>query len=241
MEITKREIIASFSLLAILMIIGFIISDEIREYDLEQNKQYLQALKIRDKDIFEYAMQTNTGNAFVEGEMRALEPVTYDDLDKDYILVKKITEEYTMHTRLVTYTDSKGKSRTRTETYWTWDEIHRETKISKRVAFLDVEFKYAQFDFPSSEFIKTVKVHSDLRYKYYGIPKTFKATIYSRLSNGNINSENVPVYVNTSIEDVLEELTSNANQILFWCIWITLSLGMIYAFVVAENDWLNKD
>lgn len=239
--VTKREIIASISILAILLIIGTVISDRISDIDMEQEKQYSQALKIKDKEIFEYAMKTSTGNAFVEGEMNAVNPVTYDDLEDHYILAKKITERYTMHTRIKTYTVN-GKTRTKTETYWTWDEIDREVQVSGTVTFLGVEFNFSQFDFPASEYIKTVKVSSKIRHKYYGIPKTFNATIYSRLAEGNIASENVPVYANQTTEEVLDELiNNNANQIVFWLCWLILCMGLVYVFVYAENDWLNKD
>ena len=80
MEITKREIIASISILAIMLIIGFYISGKISEHHQDENSIYNKAMKIKQQDIFEYSMKTNVGNAFVEGELIALNPVTYDKL-----------------------------------------------------------------------------------------------------------------------------------------------------------------
>lgn len=62
MEITKREVIASVSILAILLIIGFVISGFIADAENDAISRYRKALKINnDPKVFEYAMSTNVG------------------------------------------------------------------------------------------------------------------------------------------------------------------------------------
>ena len=55
-----------------------------------------------------------------------------------------------MHTRVVHYTvtDSKGRSRTmsRTETYWTWDIYDSKHLKAKQVDFSGVIFPTTKFD-----------------------------------------------------------------------------------------------
>ena len=113
-----------------MLIIGFYISGKISEHHQDENSIYNKAMKIKQQDIFEYSMKTNVGNAFVEGELIALNPVTYDKLKGEYLYIKRVKERYTMHTRVV----KSGKS-TRVQTYWTWDYIGKEDKISDRLSF----------------------------------------------------------------------------------------------------------
>lgn len=66
-EITKREILASVSIIAIMLLIGVIIAGKISESQLDANEKYNKSIKIDTLDLFEYGMRTNIGNAFVYG------------------------------------------------------------------------------------------------------------------------------------------------------------------------------
>ena len=240
-EITKREIIASVSILAIMLIVGILIGSKINEYHQDENAKYNKAFKIsKDKDLFDYAMKTNIGNTFVEGIIKAVDPVTYEDLEDGYMYIEKVKEEYTMHTRTVTTTDSKGKVHTKTETYWTWDEVYREDKLSNEITFLGKTFESSKFNLPSSAYIDTVDGGYHIRYKYYGLDKEFKATIFGSLKNNTIEGKNIDVYKDSTIEETIEELTSNTVIIIFWIVWIIITGIVIYLFVALDNDWLNK-
>lgn len=46
-EITKREILASISIIAVLLLIGFIISGKISDYVMDKNEKYNKAVKNR--------------------------------------------------------------------------------------------------------------------------------------------------------------------------------------------------
>ena len=86
-EITKREVIASISILAIMMIIGIVISGKLNEYNQDQNAKYNKAFKIsKDKDLFAYAMKTNVGNVFAEGEIKAVDTVSNEDIEGEYLI-----------------------------------------------------------------------------------------------------------------------------------------------------------
>ena len=101
-EITKREVLASISIIAILLLIGVLISSKISEHQMDKNEIYNKAVKIKESDIFEYGMRTNVGNAFVNGNLKAVDTVTYPEIDGNYMYVEKAKERYTMHTRTVT-------------------------------------------------------------------------------------------------------------------------------------------
>ena len=116
MEITKREIIASIAIVAIMFVIGFFISDKITDYENDKNAEYQKAIHIEDSELFQYGMDTNIGNAFVYGDLEAVDMVTYPEIGGEYIYVEKVEEHYNMHTRQVAHTRTvNGK----TQIYYT--------------------------------------------------------------------------------------------------------------------------
>lgn len=243
MEITKREIIASVSIIAIMLLIGVLISGKISEHYIDKNEIYNKAVKIEnDKDLFQYGMNTNIGNAFVYGDLKAIDTVSYPEIGGEYIYIEKVKEKYTMHTRVVTYTVKVGKStqtRTRTETYWTWDVVDIEKKKSKEISFSGITFPINKIKIPSEEYIETIKESSDIRYKYYGVETSYKGTIFTKLKDKTI-SDNSKFYNNLKIQDTVEKLNSDELFVLviFWVFWILLIVVIVFGFYYIDNRWL---
>lgn len=52
MEITKREILASISIIAVLLLVGVLISSKISDHQMEENEKYNKAIKIESTDLF---------------------------------------------------------------------------------------------------------------------------------------------------------------------------------------------
>ena len=105
---------------------------------MDQNEKYNKAVKIETQDLFEYGMRTNIGNAFVYGDLLAVDTVTYPEIGGSYMYVEKVKERYTMHTRQVAHTRTvNGKTQTyyTTETYWTWDRVGSEDKTCNEISF----------------------------------------------------------------------------------------------------------
>ena len=117
MEITKREVIASVVIISFMFIVGFAISEKIQLNLLESYQIYDTAAQIDSKELFEYGMKTNVGYAFVFGELKTLDPVSYSEVSGKYSYIKKEEQEYREHSRTVTktYTDSEGKTQTKVE------------------------------------------------------------------------------------------------------------------------------
>ena len=237
--ITKREVIASFVIIAFMMIVGFFISDNITDWQNEQNAKYQKALHIENnKDMFQYGMDTNVGNAFVYGDLTALDPVSYDEIDGEYMYIEKVKEQYTKHTRRVSYTVD-GKTRYRTETYWTWDWAGSEDKKCKNINFCGVTFDSNKIDMPSQHLIDTIKESSHIRYKYYGVSTSHTGTIFTKLADESI-SDNTKFYENESIDDVLKDKTTGGWNIIFWVVWIILTGILVFGFYYLDNLWLNS-
>lgn len=241
MEIKKREVIASIVIVAIMLILGFSISNSIRQNLLEKYHEYDTAIHVDEEELFRYGMRTNIGNAFVYGNLTTLDPVTFPEIQGAYSYVKKEEQEYRMHTRTVTetYTDSNGKTKTRTktETYWTWDTMRTERKASTRIEFLNVEFAYEQIPFPSSNYITTIDTGYHRRNKYYGTDTDFQGTIYTTLKDNTIGETSF--YCNQTIDETIEHLESGHQIVVFWVFWILLIIAAVVGFYYLENKWLD--
>lgn len=242
MEIKKNEVIASFVIISIMLMLGFGFSGKIRRSLLEDYLEYDTAAQIDSEDLFLYGMETNIGNAFVYGNLETIDPVTFPELDGEYSYVKKEEQLYQNHPKPVTktYKDSNGVEHTDTEWVddWSWDTIHTYQQCATRISFLNVEFAYRQIPFPSSRQIKTISTGNHRRNVYYGTGTSFKGTIFTKLKNDTIN--NTSFYHNQTISETIERLESGYQIVLFGILWILLTAGFVVGFCYAENRWLDQ-
>lgn len=239
-EITKREIIASVVIVAVMSLIGALISGKISEYQMDKNELYNKAAKMESTDLFRYGMDTNVGNAFVYGVLEAVDTVTYPEIDGEYMYVEKVKEKYTKHTRTVTKTrtvNGKSETYTTTETYWTWDTVDREDKKCKELSFCKITFASDKFDIPEADYIGTIKESSHIRYKYYGTKQEFEGTIFADLRDGTIPNH-TDFYADKTIEETVDYLESGYGTVLFWTFWIILTAVCVYGFCYLENEWM---
>lgn len=236
-EITKREIITGVGILAIMLIIGTIISSEIHNSVLDKNREYTQALQIDSEELFRYGMQTDVGNAYVYGELNAVDTVSMPEIDGEWLWIKKVTEEYTRHERKVRH-ENDGRVWYETEVYYTWDCIDREEKHCKKITFLNVEFDSGKIEDPSDVYLDTqYKGWHNIRYVYYAIPASAVGTIYTKLENDTI-TDNTHFYQDKTIEESYESDICSYAVLLFWIGWIVLSVIIVFGFMYLDNQWL---
>lgn len=242
MEITKREIIISIAIVAIMMLFGFMISDSISDARLDKLQEYNTALKIPDNntELFQYALDTDVGNTFVEGKLKFLDPVSIEDIDGQYSYISRELEKYTRHTRTVTetyYVDGKAKTRTKTETYWTWDHVETDEWESKQINFNGVDFPIDKIEIPGTRHHSTVGCGYHLRYVYYVRDLEWQGTLYAKIKDHTF--ENTADFrADTDIEQMLEYYTVFNWLWLFWPFWIILTGGLVYGFYYIDNNWL---
>ena len=238
--ITKREIIASITIVCFMFIIGILISGKIEEWVLDQNQQYLTATKIDSPDLFSYGMRTNSGNAFVYGDLKAVDPVSFDEIDGEYFYIKKTEEHYNMHTRTVTKTRTvNGKTQTYTdvEIYYSWDYYQHWDQSATKVNFCGTEFDISKINLPGAEHIKTIGGLGNVQYVYTGVPNNLKGTIFTRLADNTI-SDNSNFYKDWTIEQTVESLTTDISVFIFWTVWIVIIGFCVYGFYRLDNYWL---
>ena len=64
-EITKREVLASISIIAVMILVGILISAKITERQMDRNEVYNKAVKIDSQETFSYGIGiTHTGTIF---------------------------------------------------------------------------------------------------------------------------------------------------------------------------------
>lgn len=238
MEITKREILVAIIIVIIMAIFGILIHGQIKQKIDDQNAIYNKAVKIDDATEFKYGMSTNIGNAFVFGTLKAVDTVTYPGIDGSYIRVEKTTEQYTMHTRTITHTDSKGHMYTSTQVYYTWDMIDREIIHSNEVTFLDVTFAYEKFNISEEHYIDTRYRTPTLRDIFYGTDTQYIGTIFTKLSENTI-TDNTEFHEGQTIEETNKEFQSTGFWLwIFWIGWIALTSGLVILYYYFDNNYL---
>lgn len=235
-EITYREILASISIVTVMLLIGFVISGKISQIQSDKNAKYNKAVKIESADLFRYGMDTNVGNAFVYGELKAVDTVTYPEIGGEYMYVEKIEEHYNRHTRTYTTTDGKGHTRIHTEVYWSWDYADSEDMQCKEVSFCGVVFDSNKIKLPSADYIDTIKESGYVRYKYYGTNIEYKGTIFTKLKDKTI-SDSTPFY-EMSIKETKDKLERNIGIVIFWIVWIIVMVLAVFGFYYIDNEWL---
>lgn len=246
-EITKREILASISIIAVMLLIGVLISGKISEHQMDKNEIYNKAVKIESAELFQYGMDTNVGNAFVYGDLEAVDTVTYPEIGGEYIYAKKVKERYERHERTVTEKDSNGKKHTKVEVYYEWEIENAESLHTNTIKFCGIEFPYSKIDLPSPSYVKTIKGDKEyswksgervkVRYKYYGIGTKFTGTIFTDLRDNTI-SDNSSFYNDMSIAETVEYLESGIGTIVFWIFWVFLICACVFGFYYLDNKWL---
>lgn len=238
-EITAREIIMSITIIFVMLIIGLLISNRINQNIIDKNEIYNKAIKIDSAELFQYGMRTNIGNAFVSGTISPIDVVQDEKIDGKYLYLKKVKEQYTMHTRRVPHKSGKHTYYT-TQVYWTWDYVSSEINKSKKIKFNNVEFDYDKIDISSeSKYIDTINESSIIRYVYYGVPaKNYNGTIFTKLKNNTITETDFIINKNTkeAYESMIE--TSKLPVIIFWMLWIILIVALVLIFYYIDNRWL---
>lgn len=183
-KVTPREVIFSILIVGILFSIGFLIASGIKKSVDEKNLKYRQAIQIRDSGTeLKQACETDVGDAFVEGDFKAVDTVTWEGLEGEHLWIKRDKEKYTMHTRTVTYTVCCGKgrtsTRTRIETYWTWDVVKTDKKHSKEVSFCGNAYPYETFSYDMVSDSRHVKNTGwNTRDVFYYLPKDFRGSFF---------------------------------------------------------------
>lgn len=255
-KITPKEILLGVIVILVVISTSIFLYPAIMAKSLDSIRDNEKSLKTNNPVEFSYAMRTRVGNVLAYGEITANNPQSLPELVKKYSYIEKVTEKYTLHTRLVCSSYDKNDSciSWRTEIYYTWDTYHIDRLISDDFTFLDVDFSSDQLNLPggislplSSETISSDFVNKasewylyedgdmfagvgDLRYYYEILPQTFNATVFASFFSEHSNYG--VVYYETTPETVINNIEYHHNlmNVLYYGMWILLG-GSIYIFI----------
>lgn len=243
MEITKREILASVTILAVMVGIGVWLSAPILSKATERYFAVASSVVVNTDDEFDYISRTNAGRFLANGTLSVIDTVRIEELPGVYSFIKKVKEEYRLHTEVYTTTDGKGHTTTHTRTYHSWDEVKHWNYKAERAMFRGKEFKIdevyrvrAQKDTIIK--VKTKMFENDTRYVYYTAPVSFGGVMLGNAMNHKYDD---PKFINgLTAEQYIKnaERKLNGNSIVFWILWSLLTAGMIVGFYALENKWL---
>lgn len=229
MVMDNKPLIIAIGIFLVGMIITVIVSDKVRGYSMDIAHVYNTSIIIDDTELLDYAMETSQGVVITGGIFEAIQPVNFPEMNDRYMIVHRTTQEYRRHTRTVT--DSDG--RTRTEVYWTWDNVGYKTISSKTLKFRGKEYMVDIFKFPSYNLSGYHYVHSHMRYDYdvvdiktsgNFIAKAQNNTLTDAFGNGRINIQH------KSYEKIKKygEWVELKNIILLWVASIVLFGGLSF-------------
>lgn len=240
MEIKPREIAFSVAIVFVMVALGFLLGGKISDHIAETNEKFTTATQITDDQQFQYALDTDFGNVIAYGKLVAEQPVSADDLDGKYAILTKITERYTRHTREVTYTDSKGHTHSRTEVYWTWDEIDRKKDSTKTYMFMGASFPADKFSVTAHQQDDTIYDSRLVRHYYEAVDANMVGSIHTQIKDHMI-ADNNRFYTDAEPQAVVNLAIRQGNIaiILFGVLWIALTGGAVYGFCALENRWLD--
>lgn len=154
--VTMREVLFSIVIISVMLVFGFMISSGISNSLMNDYQEYNTALQIdNNKDVFQHGMRTNIGNAFVYGKLKAIDTVSYNEIEGDFSYIKKVKEKYTRHTRTVTKsrTNSKAKPKhiRKQKNIILGIMLAKNQKVLQRLILLVLSFLMIQFIYQMKE------------------------------------------------------------------------------------------
>ena len=208
LDIKDFKIVAIIFTLFSLVAVGFIVNSKIQESVMDEVELYRKAIKLENKkDMFDYTIETEQGNFITTTDIKSVEKVKFPEMDKDIapsiisIERKEFKETYDMKTRTVTYTDSKGKTHSKTETYWEWVWHLVDTNLlgSPEIEIHGNKYKTSEFAFWYQELDASKLISQANRSEYYTGPhhkfryaaiSGGKFTIFAKATGGTIKPVN---------------------------------------------------
>ncbi len=237
-SITLREAIFSFFLIGLMTFLGFLISSKIEGKVNNSTLRYRQAVEISSSE-FQHGLKTGIGDVFVNGELEAINPVSYKHIDGEYLSIHIEKQEYRRHTEHYTTTDRKGRVHHHVRHYWTWDTVGYDNKHVDKVKYCGVELPYGQFVYDCIEGdVETYKSNPLSHYReiIHTKPIKFNATMFGNLKVNKI--EGNPLLTHSTIKKYREELTTSHFVFRFWFLCIVFTIMVVIGFFVIDNVWL---
>lgn len=242
--------IISIVVIVLYLIIGNFVSPFFVEKSINESIVVQQSIKTKDKEQFNYSIDTQQGNILHKGMFKANELVKFDEMNKSFGSVHRVIEHYVMKTRTVSYKCGKSTC-TRVETYWVWEVKKRETLIGKKIEFEEREYNSDLFEFTNHVSIdaeqivngatgKYYKPQSSIRHSYSILEDRFSGTVFLSSKDGTvgpIKGNKIEVHnkdVDKYVEDAINKAES--SKFWFWFWWVASPIIIAGIIFVKMNE-----
>ena len=250
-----EDVWAFLGIFCVSMLVAFAIATPIRNNIKEKIVVYQEAYQVSTLDDFKYVLQTGHEHALVYGEVSAVSPVSFPELQSRFAIVEKVTEQYRDHTctKTESYTDSSGNPQTRivTEDCDSWDTMNREVRTNEGYSLYNHIFTISQVDFRTVATLGSLHSHvasgwqknirgnylyidsnnfknkvGNVRYYYRVLPSRFHATMFIDFSNGEVANP-FGGRVSVEYERTIPEVVSRVKRSLKLFTWSFYSIWSI--------------
>jgi hypothetical protein len=210
--------------------IGFLISMKITGSQMKKNKEYDKAVKITSKEMLQEAINNKVENAFIYGDLKAIDTLTCEPLQGEFLFIKLTEQEYVekIYTKTV-----NGKTKRRGK----WKVLNTESDHSDKIMLLGVEFNTSNFRLPvgSGELIHSEgNRQQGYKIEYHGCKANCTGTIYVNLQD-NASTGDVSFFYNQTIDQTIKYLESDVMVKVFWVFWGILTLICVGGFCWIGN------
>lgn len=238
---TPREFIFSILIVGVLVALGWIVHTKISSAISDHNTRIQQAVRFCDDEMFRHCLETSPGDAFCEGDLDAVDTVRDEKghIKGDFWKIVREYQEYREHTRTVTYKDSKGKTHTRIEHYWTWDTMNTHRESCSMIRFCGVKMPKHKIDLSYwADEHNPISIGYHKRYVYSTVPKHHHGTVMTTFENRGMKDHS-PFFRDRTPEQVAEgEMASSFWLWLFWIVAVIIIGFIVFWFMMLNNSWL---
>lgn len=239
-DITLCELIFSFFIVGILTTAGFFIADRMEKSISDSTLKYRQAVQITATNEFKHAVRTQVGPVFVEGRFAAVDPVSVEHLNGEWLSVTEVDERYTKHTQVRLVPTSNGQTTPQTYTYWTWDPIDSRISHAENIVFCGVDMPYSALDYPVMPVEQyTVSLGLNLRRVFTCIPSEMTGVLFGDFCSSNTPAQ-AKFYGGKTLQSVYESLTTSHAILYFWLAWTVFIIVIVLVFLYIDNNWLES-
>lgn len=236
-EITKREILVSVSIIAVMIGIGVLIDGAIMNHYTDKTMKIKHMVEVNSPSEFDYCLRTDVGDVIAEDTLKATSPVSIHDIPGTYMYICKEKQQYTMHTQV--HHVSTGKTHTTYTThYWSWDTVHKDRFYADTLKFLEQVVDISPRETWSTQNC-IINESSRVRYVYHTIPTEVNGVLTATTDNGHLT--NVEFKRGKTIERLTKQSETHAGVVIFWILWLMLTAGLVFLFYAGEYNWLEKN
>jgi len=244
MEITRREILVSLTIIGVMVGLGVWVSSPIISAATEEYLETVSSVVVDTDDEFDYIRRTEVGRFIADGTLVADDPVSLPDIPGTYSYIKKVKEEYREHVETYTTTDSDGNVHTHTRITHSWDAVKHWTYKAEKAKFLGQTFNYAdvsKYYAKKDTIIKadTKWYQTETRYVYYTAPVSVDGIMTGSAENKEFSD--AKFRKDLTSQEFLDRADTGitGTRVIFWFFWVLITAGVVFGFYAAENNWLN--